>query len=130
MSGGQAGQRIDKWLWHARFVKTRSLAQKLVSGGNVRVDREKVTAASKTVRPGNTLTLTLARQVKIVEILQLADRRGPYSEACLLYNDLTPVVEKQSSDDKPVFDGSPQKETRPDKHQRRKAIKLKQNYPD
>jgi len=98
MSEAQSTQRLDKWLWHARFAKTRSLAQKLITAGGVRVDREKITSASKTVRIGNILTLSLPRGVKVVEIAAIAERRGPYSQACLLYRDLTPEPETHKSD--------------------------------
>ncbi len=90
MTDGQATQRLDKWLWYARFAKTRSLAQKLITGGNVRIDREKISSPSKSVKPGNTLTLSLSRGVKVVEITGLANRRGPYAEAVKLYMDLSP----------------------------------------
>ena len=62
-------QRVDKWLWHARFAKTRSLAQKLVKGGHVRLDREKISSASKSVKRGDVLTLNLPQGVKVVEIV-------------------------------------------------------------
>ncbi|MEM9277412.1 MAG: RNA-binding S4 domain-containing protein [Pseudomonadota bacterium] len=129
MTESTISQRIDKWLWHARFVKTRSLAQKLVTGGNVRLDREKVTSASRMIRPGNVLTLSLPGKVVVVEILDIANRRGPYSEACLLYKDLTPITKVVSSGEKPPQTVMEQKEARPNKHKRREAIKLKRNYP-
>lgn len=84
--------RLDKWLWHARFFKTRTLAAAQVAGGHVRVNRVKVSKPSQTVRVGDTLTFPQARRIRVVRILALADRRGPASEAQGLYDDLTPDV--------------------------------------
>lgn len=86
MSEGTA-QRIDKWLWHARFARTRGAAQKLVTAGHVRVNREKVSSSSRAVRPGDVLTIALPRQVRVITILALAERRGSASEAALLYSE-------------------------------------------
>jgi ribosome-associated heat shock protein Hsp15 len=90
MSDAAGRQRIDKWLWFARFAKTRTLAQKLVEAGRVRVNRERINAASQIVRPGDVLTMQLERQVRVVRIVDPGTRRGPASEAQTLYEDLTP----------------------------------------
>ncbi|MCX5571561.1 RNA-binding S4 domain-containing protein [Kaistia nematophila] len=90
MSEETGRQRIDKWLWFARFAKSRSIAQKLVTGGKVRVNRDKIDAPSRLVRPGDVLTLSLERQVRVVKILDPGMRRGPAPEAQRLYEDLTP----------------------------------------
>ncbi|MEJ8474862.1 RNA-binding S4 domain-containing protein [Roseibium algae] len=82
--------RIDKWLWYARVTKSRSLANKLTSGGRVRINGDKISAASKTVRVDDILTISLERRVLILKIRALGSRRGPYAEACLLYEDLSP----------------------------------------
>lgn len=127
MSEIKQSQRIDKWLWHARFAKTRSLAQKLVTSGKVRLDRSKIVSASQPVRPGQVLTLTLPRQVKVLEILDLAPRRGPYSEAQKLYNDLTPKPQSQTAvSPTPNKLAEAEKQKRPNSRDRRLAIKLKQ----
>jgi ribosome-associated heat shock protein Hsp15 len=84
MSGSES-QRIDKWLWHARFARTRGAAQELARSGHVRVNRDKVREASRLVRPGDVLTLGLRRGVQVIRILALADRRGSFEEARLLY---------------------------------------------
>ena len=83
----EAAQRIDKWLWHARFARTRGAAQKLALSGHVRVNREKVTAASRLVRAGDVLTLALGRGVRVIRIRAIADRRGSSGDAQLLYED-------------------------------------------
>ncbi|MGV6812910.1 MAG: RNA-binding S4 domain-containing protein [Brevirhabdus sp.] len=82
--------RLDKWLWHARFFKTRSLATKQVSGGHVRVNGDKVHKPSASIVPGDTLTFTAGRRVRIIRVLAPSTRRGPAPEAQALYDDLTP----------------------------------------
>jgi ribosome-associated heat shock protein Hsp15 len=84
MTGPEA-QRIDKWLWHARFARTRSAAQELARSGHVRVNRDKVREASRLVRPGDVLTLGLRRGVRVIRILAIADRRDSFEAARLLY---------------------------------------------
>lgn len=83
-------QRIDKWLFFARVVKSRSLAARLAQAGRVRVNREKIDQASQLVRPGDTLTITLDRRILVYRVLGTGSRRGPASEARLLYEDLSP----------------------------------------
>ena len=82
--------RIDKWLWFARQTKTRSLAQKLVADGGVRLNSEKTTSASKNVGPGDVLTVKIGEQVRVLKIIDCGNRRGPFVEAQLLYEDLSP----------------------------------------
>ncbi len=127
-TNSQATQRIDKWLWHARIVKTRTLAQKLVSSGKVRIDREKASSPSHKLRIGNVLTITLAQQIRIPKITDMAQKRGPYSAAQLLYEDLSPPPEpKSSKGDTEIKDGMTTGK-RPDKQQRREALKLKRSF--
>ena len=90
MGAEGATLRIDKWLWYARVTKSRSLAQKLAVSGHVRVNKEKISSSSKTVRPGDVLTVTLERKIVILKVVALGSRRGPYEEARLLYEDLSP----------------------------------------
>ena len=82
--------RLDKWLWFARVVKTRSLAQALVKAGQVRVNREKAGSPSRTVVPGDVLTITLPTRIRILKVAAIGERRGPAPEAATLYEDLTP----------------------------------------
>jgi ribosome-associated heat shock protein Hsp15 len=84
------GQRIDKWMWFARVTKTRTLAQKLALSGRVRVNREKNDSASRIVRTGDTLTIAFEAGVRVLRVLLPGARRGPASEARLLYDDLSP----------------------------------------
>lgn len=83
--------RIDKWLWHARFFKTRTLAAKVVGAGGVRLNGVHVKKPSVTVRVGDTLTFPQARDIRVARVLALGERRGPAPEAALLYEDLTPA---------------------------------------
>ncbi|MYZ50117.1 RNA-binding S4 domain-containing protein [Propylenella binzhouense] len=90
MSGGD-GQRLDKWLWHARFARTRTAAQRLIATGSVRVNREKVLSSSRLVRPGDVLTLALGRGVRIVHVLAVAERRSSAEQAALLFSEHVPA---------------------------------------
>jgi len=83
-------QRLDKWLWFARLARTRTLAARLVEGGKIRVNREKVLKPAHTVRPGDVITAALGGRVRIARILEPGARRGSAEEAQLLYEDLTP----------------------------------------
>ena len=78
--------RIDKWLWAARFFKTRSLAAEAVLGGKVKVNGERVKAA-KAVRTGDELRIRAGPVEYVVRVLGIASRRGPASEAALLYEE-------------------------------------------
>lgn len=88
---GEGRQRIDKWLWFARLAKTRTLAQKLALSGSVRVNRQKVGAASDLVKAGDVLTIAGERGVRVLKVLAPGSRRGPAPEARLLYADLSPA---------------------------------------
>ena len=90
---GNGRQRIDKWLWFARVVKTRTLAQKLAVSGRVRINREKCGSASDAVRIGDVLTIALERSVRVLKIVSPGARRGPPPEARRLYEDLSPPAE-------------------------------------
>ena len=91
-----AGQRLDKWLWRARFFKTRSLAAKVCSGGHVRSGGAAVTKAHHQVRVGDVLTFAQGRYIRVVKVLALGTRRGPASEARTLYEDLKPPEASQA----------------------------------
>ncbi|MFK0691903.1 RNA-binding S4 domain-containing protein [Mesorhizobium sp. IMUNJ 23033] len=83
-------QRIDKWLFFSRAVKSRSLAAKLVVAGRVRINRDKAAQASDLVKPGDVLTITLERRIFVWKVLGAGVRRGPAEEARLLYEDMSP----------------------------------------
>jgi ribosome-associated heat shock protein Hsp15 len=86
------GQRIDKWLYFARVVKTRTLATKLTQAGKVRINRQKIDNAARRVRPGDVLTITLRGQVLVLRVTRIGTRRGPATEAAL-FEDLSPASE-------------------------------------
>ena len=128
-------QRIDRWLWHARFFKTRTLASKFVTDGKVRITRDDDTfraeKPSTTVRPGDVLVFSRNDVLRIVEILQCAARRGPASEARTLYDDQSPPQESSSA---PKEEKSPQPFARekgagrPTKKDRRALNAMKANH--
>jgi ribosome-associated heat shock protein Hsp15 len=86
------GQRLDKWLWCARLVKTRSLAARLIEGGKVRINGERASKVSRHVRLGDVVTGTGvgAGRLFVVRVMAEAERRGPATTARSLYEDLTP----------------------------------------
>jgi ribosome-associated heat shock protein Hsp15 len=83
----RAAQRIDKWLWHARFARTRGAAQRLALSGHVRVNRDKVASASRLVSPGDVLTIALRSGVRVIRVRAVADRRRGAAEARELYEE-------------------------------------------
>ena len=87
-SGSQDGIRLDKWLWQARFFKSRSLASKVCAAGKIRVDGAVVKKAHYVVRVGNVLTFPKARDIRVIRIDALGERRGPASEAQTLYTEI------------------------------------------
>ncbi|HMN86089.1 MAG TPA: RNA-binding S4 domain-containing protein [Bauldia sp.] len=82
-------RRIDRWLWFARFAKTRTGAQKLVGAGHVRVNRDKIDSPGRAIRIGDVLTLALPSGVRVVRVASLGERRGPPAEARTLFHDMS-----------------------------------------
>jgi ribosome-associated heat shock protein Hsp15 len=82
------GLRLDKWLWQARFFKTRALAAQLVGKGRLRLNQAIVTKPHHRIRPGDVLTFPQGETVRVVRVLDLGSRRGPAREAQTLYQDL------------------------------------------
>jgi ribosome-associated heat shock protein Hsp15 len=78
-------QRLDKWLWYARFAKTRSFAARLVADGYVRVNGERVENAAKALAVGDVVTVAAAHTTAVVRVQELGRRRGPAPEARRLY---------------------------------------------
>ena len=81
-------QRIDKWLWHARMVRTRSDAAALTEAGYVRLNGKRVTAPSHLVRIGDVVTLALDRSIRLVRVKGVCERRGAAAAARALYSDM------------------------------------------
>jgi ribosome-associated heat shock protein Hsp15 len=84
-------QRIDKWLWHARIVRTRSDAAALAASGHVRLNGARVTAASKPVKPGDVVTIALDARVRVLKVTGFALRRGAAEQGRALYEDMAPI---------------------------------------
>jgi ribosome-associated heat shock protein Hsp15 len=82
--------RLDRWLFHARFFKTRSLAARIVTEGGVRVNGTKVAKAAASVGPGDVLTFAQGARIRVVRVADLGQRRGPATEAQTLFVDLDP----------------------------------------
>ncbi len=124
-------QRLDKWLWQARFFKTRTIASKFVSDGNVRIARNENTSRadkpSALVRPGETLVFTRNDRLRIIRILACAERRGPASEAQTLYEDHSPPAPEKSERDALPF-AREKGAGRPTKKDRRALASLKTDY--
>jgi ribosome-associated heat shock protein Hsp15 len=80
--------RLDKWLWQARFCKTRAVASVLIEDGHVRVNGMPTSRPSREITPGDVLTFPQGRQIRVVRVLALNHRRGPATEAQALYLDL------------------------------------------
>jgi ribosome-associated heat shock protein Hsp15 len=103
-------QRIDKWLWHARMVRTRGDASALTEAGFVRLNGKRVTAPSHLVRVGDVVTLALDRTVKVIQVEGFLERRGAAPTARALYRDLTTRFGAKTSQIKAcIFAGIPPK---------------------
>lgn len=94
---GSDRQRVDKWMWHARLVRTRTAAAALAGEGHVRINGSRIDAASRPVRLGDVLTVALDRRVRVLKVLGFAARRGSASDAAVLFEDLAPAVPETES---------------------------------
>jgi ribosome-associated heat shock protein Hsp15 len=83
-------QRIDRWLWHARIVRTRDAAASLTGAGYVRLNGTRVVAPGRAIRLGDVVTVALDRTVRVLRVTGFAARRGPASSGQMLYEDLNP----------------------------------------
>ena len=111
--------RLDKWLWQARFFKTRTLAAKVVSTDGVRVNGTKLSKPGRMVSVDDVLTFVQAERVRVIRIAALGTRRGPAAEAQALYEDLSPPEPPKENrrSANPAYEGK----GRPTKRDRRKA---------
>jgi ribosome-associated heat shock protein Hsp15 len=124
-SASSQRQRIDKWLWFARLAKSRTQAQKVAISGRVRINREKIGSASHPVRVGDTLTIGMEAGVRVLRVLAAGTRRGPATEARLLFEDLSPPVPRDA-----VTHGTGDAGGRPSKRDRRSLTALKRGGRD
>ena len=108
--------RLDKWLWFARFFKTRTLAANRVAAGDIRVNGTRVTKRACTIAPGDVLTFAIGDHIRVIEVAALGTRRGPAPEAQTLYTARSPPRETPVSEN-PGYEGK----GRPTKKDRRQA---------
>ena len=120
--------RIDKWLWYARFFKSRAIASRMVASGRLRINGESISKPHRQVLPEMVLVFPQGEVIRTIKVLSLATRRGPASEAQLLYEDLDPPQPKDSSQKRlaiPQFETRDQGSGRPTKRDRRLNDALK-----
>jgi ribosome-associated heat shock protein Hsp15 len=124
-------QRIDKWLWHARVVRTRSAAAALAASGHVRLNGQRLDAPSRTVRLADVVTVALDRTVRVLKVVGFADRRGNAEAAQELWQDLSPPQPAKTQQIEPMAPG--QREAgagRPTKRERRAFDRLRDDDRD
>lgn len=123
-------QRIDRWLWHARLAKTRSLAAGLVADGRIRLNRVRIVKPSHPVRRGDIVTAGLPGGVRVLRVEGFAERRGPAPAAQALFADLTPPEPADASAGVAVSVGARAPGAgRPTKRERRHLDTWKQSLP-
>ncbi|MEM8596363.1 MAG: RNA-binding S4 domain-containing protein [Pseudomonadota bacterium] len=137
-------QRIDKWLWHARFFKTRTLAGEVAASGKVRLNGRHCSKASQTVAPGDELSFAQGSRVRAIRVEAIGARRGPASEAATLYTDLDPRADPSAANapspgPEPETEAktaetapstpAPAPEKRPDRRARREITALRRSGP-
>jgi ribosome-associated heat shock protein Hsp15 len=117
--------RLDKWLWHARFARTRSLAAKLVSEARFRINGNPTEKAHHAVRPGDVLTFPLGSHIRVIKVVALGVRRGPAPEARTLYEDLDPPQPNPPAPEDPPVALREDGAGRPTKRERRAIDRLR-----
>lgn len=118
--------RVDKWLWAARFFKTRAIAADAVNGGKVHVNGQRV-KSSRPIQIGDRLEITRGQIHSVVDITELSDKRGPAIEAQALYQETSESIELRQlkSQQRKLLNASmPKSQGKPDKHQRREIRKV------
>ena len=129
---GNAPVRLDKWLWYARFFKTRSLATKLILSGKLRIDGEVTSKPHRQAQIGQVLTFAQGPLIRVIRIDEIGKRRGPAAEAAALYTDLDPPpARKTNKEVRPHnsrFENRLIGSGRPTKKDRRETTKLKDPF--
>ena len=123
--------RLDKWLWYARFFKTRTQATKLIQSGRLRINGDITNKPHRTATVGMILTFPQAKHVRVIKIAEIGQRRGPAPEAMALYEDLSPIISEPNKQDKNKDVGFERRESgtgRPTKKQRRETERLKDSF--
>ena len=116
--------RVDKWLWYARFFKTRSLAAKIVQQG-IRINQVKITKAHYALKVGDVLTFEKEKDMRLIKVEALGTSRRPFQEAKMLYTDLAPPAPKIRLPKEAIFEIRDEGSGRPTKKDRRLTQKLK-----
>ncbi len=119
-------RRLDKWLWYARFFKSRSLATKFCASGKLRLNEQVVRKAHHGVHVGDVLTFPRGPHIRVVRVLGLGTRRGPAPEAQALYDDLDPPQPRKKGEPRPLRQARRDAGSgRPTKAERRATDKLR-----
>ena len=129
IKAGSTSVRLDKWLWYARFFKTRSLATKVILSSKLRINGEVTSKPHRQAQIGQVLTFAQGSHIRVIRIDDIGNRRGPAAEAKLLYTDLDPPEARKT--DKEVlllnshFENRLTGSGRPTKKDRRQITRLK-----
>jgi ribosome-associated heat shock protein Hsp15 len=119
-------QRVDRFLWHARIVRTRTLAARLAASGHVRVNGKRIDAPGRGLKIGDVLTVAVSREVRVLKVLAFAERRGGSEVAGRLYEDLSPPSPKPERVESPA--PRPAGSGRPTKRERRVFDRLQRGF--
>jgi ribosome-associated heat shock protein Hsp15 len=122
-------QRIDKWLWHARVVRTRSAAAALATSGHVRLNGTRIDAPAKAVKAGDVVTIALDARVRVLKVTGFALRRGAAEQGRALYEDMAPPAPAAARPEEPPSAQREPGHDRPTKRERR-AIERFTRDPD
>lgn len=129
---GSAPVRLDKWLWYARFFKTRSLATKLISSGKLRINGEVTSKPHRQAQIGQVLTFSQGPHIRVIRIDEIGKCRGPAAEAATLYTDLGPPPARKTKEEVRLhnsrFENRLIGSGRPTKKDRRETTKLKDPF--
>jgi ribosome-associated heat shock protein Hsp15 len=122
---GAQSQRLDKWLWYCRVVKTRSLAARLVSEGKVRLNRVRVDKPRQAVKPGDVLTVAVHERVRVLKVVAPGVRRGPAVEARALFEEIAEPGLRPATPNAAPPGQRERGQGRPTKRERREIDRLK-----
>lgn len=129
-AAGGGHQRLDKWLWFIRVIKTRTQAAGLVTDGKVRVNAQRVEKPSQSLKPGDVVTVTVRGHVRVLRVLQPGTRRGPPAEAQALYEEMQHIPPPGRASMQPgATAGIAQRDAgagRPTKKERRQTDRLRE----
>ena len=132
IKAGSTSVRLDKWLWYARFFKTRSLATKLISSGKLRINGEVTSKPHRQAQIGQVLTFAQGPYIRVIRIDEIGKCRGPAAEAATLYTDLDPPAARNTNEEVRLhnsrFENRLIGSGRPTKKDRRETTKLKDPF--